>query len=280
MTSLNIGVLLISTSGVLGKYISLNPPVTIWYRSLIALFCLGIYCFFKRYSFKIKLKKHGKALFFSGFFMALHWVTYFFALKWSNVAISMLSVFTYPVITIFLEPIFFNSKLKKEHIFFGILIIVGLYFLVPRFDIDNIATQGLLMGLVSAIAYSFRNIILKKHTNMANGSVQMFFQLAVVLILLLPTLWVYPQDNFESQIPYLILLGIITTAIGHTLFLSSFTHFSISSASIMSCIQPVFGVLLAVIFLNEIPETKSLIGGGLILTTVLLENIRIRNEKG
>ena len=115
---------------------------------------------------------------------------------------------------------------------------------------------------------------------MANGSVQMFFQLAVVLILLLPSLWVYPQDNFESQIPYLILLGIITTAIGHTLFLSSFTHFSISSASIMSCIQPVFGVLLAVIFLNEIPETKSLIGGGLILTTVLLENIRIRNEKG
>ena len=64
------------------------------------------------------------------------------------------------------------------------------------------------------------------------------------------------------------------------LFLSSFPHFSISSASIMSSVQPIFGVLLAIIFLNEIPDIKSLIGGGLILTTVFLENMRIRNEKG
>ena len=275
---LNLGMLFISTSGVLGRYIKLSPPLTIWYRSLFAILLLGTFCLLKKYSFKIDWKNNGKAILLSGLFMALHWVTYFFALQWSNVTIGMLSLFTYPIFTILLEPFFVKTKVQSIHIIFGLIILIGVYLLVPAFDIRNTETQGLIIGVFSAIVYALRNLILKSNSNMANGSIQMFYQMGVVLLILLPVLWIYPQEKIVSQLPYLLILGGVTTALGHTLFLTSFFHFRISTASILSSVQPIFGVILAVIFLHEIPNLKSLIGGLLILTTVVLESQRSKKE--
>jgi drug/metabolite transporter (DMT)-like permease len=107
---------------------------------------------------------------------------------------------------------------------------------------------------------------------MGNGSIQMIYQLGVIVLLLLPVLWIYPEADLSSQWPYLLVLGAVTTALGHTLFLSSFSHFSISTASILSSVQPLFGVLLGALFLSEIPDLNSFFGGLLILTTVVLES--------
>ena len=276
---LNLGMLFVSTSGVLGRYIALPPAVSIWFRSAIALVLLVFYAKSKKMTFKIDWKKYGGAVIWSGFFMALHWITYFYALQWSNVAIGMLSLFTYPIITVFLEPFFMKVQLQKRHLFLGVLILVGIYFLVPSFDLNNTSTQGVLIGLFSAVAYSLRNLILKKHHSMSNGSIQMIYQLGVISLLLLPVHWIYPEVSLSTQWPYLVLLGALTTAVGHTLFLSSFSHFNISTASIMSSIQPLFGVLMGVLFLSEIPDFKSIIGGVLILITVILESSWTKNKK-
>tara|TARA_A100000164_G_scaffold377710_1_gene417551 strand:+ start:300 stop:1193 length:894 start_codon:yes stop_codon:yes gene_type:complete len=275
---LNLAMLFISTSGPLGRYISLPPPITIWFRSLIAILCLISYALLKKTSFKINLNNHGLALFLSGLFISLHWITYFFALQWSNVTVGMLSLFTYPIITVLLEPLFMPVKLKARHIIFGILILIGVFFLVPNFDFNNKATQGLLMGLFSALAYSLRNLILKKHNSMADGSIQMIYQLFIVIILLLPVFFIYSDYQIQSDLPYLLVLGFITTALGHTLFLSSFSHFSISTASIISSIQPLFGIIMGIILLNEIPNFKNVIGGIIILSTVVIESIKSKEK--
>ena len=276
---LNLGMLFISTSGILGRYIALPPPISIWFRSLIALIILLLYSRYKKFSLKIEWEKHGSAVYWSGFLLALHWITYFFALQLSNVAIGMLSLFTYPIITVFLEPFFIPVKLQKRHLLLGFLIMIGIYILVPDFDIKNNATQGLLIGLFSAFTYSLRNLIIKKHNNMGNSSIQMIYQLAVIVILLTPVHWVYPDIDISSEWPYLIILGTITTALGHTLFLSSFSHFKISTASIISSIQPIFGVLLGALFLSEIPDLKSMLGGILILVTVVIESRKSKMKK-
>ena len=88
----------------------------------------------------------------------------------------------------------------------------------------------------------------------------MLINMVVVVVVLFPVLWLFPNENIRSDLPYLFLLGIVTTAIGHTLFLSSFPHFTISTASIMSSIQPLFGVVLGMLFLGEIPSLKSVLG--------------------
>lgn len=270
--------LCISTSGALGRYINLPPPLTIWYRAGFALLFLGIFCFWKKYSFRFDMKKHGFTLFLTGVLMATHWVTYFYALKWSNVAIGMLSLFTYPIMTALLEPVFLKTKFQNSHLLLGGMILLGIYFLVPSFDLNDSMTQGLLIGLFSALSYAIRNLILKTKIDNFNGSTLMFYQMSVTVLMLLPVLFFYNNENVFSQIPYIIFLGLVTTAIGHTLFLNSFKHFTVSTASIMSSIQPIFGIIIAIIFLNEIPSWRSAIGGALILATVVIESLRSRKD--
>ena len=72
------------------------------------------------------------------------------------------------------------------------------------------------------------------------------------------------------------MLAVITTAIGHTLFLYSLKKFSVTATSIMASIQPVYGVVLAVIFLREYPTANTLVGGGIILSAVIIESVRTR----
>ena len=268
---LNMGMLFSSSSGAFGRYIDLSPPLTIGYRAFIALAILALYGLIQRHRFQFDLKQHGFIVFLSGILMALHWVLYFYALRWGSIAIGMLSLFTYPVFTSLLEPLFFNTKWQWRHLIMSLLIIIGIYFLAPSLDIKNASTQGLLMGLFSAFTFSMRNIFLKKKIDAFKGSMLMFYQMVITFFLLIPTFIIYGKEDVRPKLPYICALAILTT-IGHTFFINSFRYFNISTVSILSSIQPLLGIVLGVLFLSEIPNERSIIGGVLILLTVIIES--------
>ena len=102
----------------------------------------------------------------------------------------------------------------------------------------------------------------------------MLYQTAIITVFLAPILFFVDVSGLQSQFPYLILLAVLTTAIGHTLMVKSLKHFSASTASIISSVQPIFGIIIAYLFVNEIPSSNTFIGGTLILLTVVIESIR------
>lgn len=271
---LNLAVLLISTSGVLGRYISMSPPITIWFRCLLAALFLGGFIWYKKINLKVANKKDWKTIVLSGLFFGAHWITYFYALQLSNVAIGMLSLFTYPVITALLEPLFFKTKLNNKHVFLGIIVLVGIYFLTPEFNLSNNYTLGVIFGVISSIFYALRNILLKKKVSKYNGSTLMFYQMVTVTLVLWPAFFIFDINPIANDIPALLILALLTTSIGHTLFVMSFKNFSISTASIMSSVQPIYGIVFGMLILSEIPASKTLIGGFLILLTVVFESIQ------
>jgi len=270
---LNLAVIFISTSGVLGRSILFPPEITIWWRCLFAAFFIGLYCWYKKYDFKIKSRKDGFTLLISGLLLGAHWVTYFYALHLSSVAIGMLSLFTYPVITALLEPVFFNIKLSKNQLFLSALVLVGIYFLTPEFSFDNSDTKGVIMGVISAVFYALRNIITKRDLSQYNASKVMFYQMITVVVFLWPVL-IGTDFTSSNQWPRIIILALLTTAIGHTLFVNTFKNFTISTASIISSMSPIYGIFFGMLFLGEIPASKTIIGGVLILSTVIIESIQ------
>jgi len=276
---LNIAMMFISTSGVLGRYISMSPPLTIWWRSALTVICLGIFVWYKKINFRVTSKKDLTTIIISGFFMGAHWVTYFYALKLANVAIGMLAMFTYPIITVFLEPFFFKTKLNVKHVLLGVLVLIGIYFLTPEFKIENNFTQGVLFGIVSAVFYSIRNILMKKKTAQYHGSVLMLYQMVIITVLLWPVLFIFKESPVSNDWFALAALAIFTTAVGHTLFVLSMKYFSIGTASIISSVQPIYGILFGMLFLGEIPASKTIIGGVLILSTVVIESYQSNKNK-
>src|SRR5690606_36425416 len=105
-----------STSGPLGRFIDLPPPVIIWCRSIVGCFFLFGFCYFKKVNLKIYSKRDFLTILVSALFFGAHWITYFYALKLSNVAIGMLSLFTYPMITALIEPFFIKTKFDPMYI--------------------------------------------------------------------------------------------------------------------------------------------------------------------
>ena len=271
---LTVATICISTSGALGKFIDLPTPVLIWWRAALATIFLFVFCKYRNLSFKIYNHKDRKTFVLASIFMAAHWITYFYALKLSNVAIGMLTIFTFPVITAVLEPFFSKVSFDKVHILLGVLVLTGIYILAPEFDLQSSQLQGVLFGLLSALCYALRNLLLKYRGDAYNGSVLMFYQVLLISVLLSPVLFVLDSSNIQSQYPYVIILGLLTTAIGHTLFIRSLKYFKASTASIIGSSQPIFGIIIAYFFLNEIPTTHTFLGGSLILLTIVIESIR------
>lgn len=269
-----IGLIFLSTSGVLGRYISLAPPLIIWARCVLAAIALFLFIRWRGIPYQLLSTKHRKPIIISSLLLGAHWITYFYALHLSNVAIGMLSLFTYPVLTTLIEPIFLKTKFLLSNLFLAVLVIIGMYFLVPEFNVENNYFLGASIGILSAFLYSFRNLILKKHIVQYAGTTLMFYQLAVNALVLLPVLFLFDAGALLPQMPWILILALMTTAIGHTLFVMSFKKFSISAASIMSSLQPLMGIVWAIVFLNEIPGTKTMIGGALILITVIFESVR------
>ncbi|MEL4309073.1 DMT family transporter [Joostella sp. CR20] len=271
---LNFAVFCISTSGVLGRYIALPPEQTIFFRAVLAVVFIYLFCKYKGYSLKIQAKQDLKIILLCGFFFGVHWVTYFYALKLSSVAIGMLSIYTYPVITSFLEPLILKSPFQKFHLALGALVLIGVYFLVPELNFDNQHFIAVLVGITSAFFYALRNILMKPKVAIYNGSVLMLYQLFVIVTLMSPLLFFADFPQVKSQLLPIAFLALITTTVGHTLLLMSFKHFSATTASIMSSVQPIYGILMGMLFLNEFPAIHTLIGGALILTAVVIESIR------
>ncbi|WP_324026922.1 DMT family transporter [Maribacter sp. BPC-D8] len=273
LLEINLAMLFVATSGALGRYVQLSVPVAIGARAILAFVALFLYCKWKGFSLKVD-KKDIPVILLSGVLMGVHWVTYFYALKLSNVAIGMLSIFTYPVITAFLEPILLKTKFELMHLLLAFLVLAGMYFLSPTLDFENSYTIAIGFGVFSAFAYALRNILLKKKVAKYNGSMLMTYQTAIVGVILFPFLFTVSADTIISQWEVLVALAVLTTAIGHTMFLMTFKHFNITTVSILSSVQPVYGIIIGALFLSEIPKGTTILGGILILSSVVIESIR------
>ena len=279
ISGLLLATLFISTSGVLGRYIAMPTEIIIWFRAAIAMVLLYLYCKYKKIDLTIKSSKDYKPFFISGLLMAVHWITYFYALKLSNVALGVLSLYTFPIIIALLEPFFLKVKFSPIYILLGLMVLTGLYILTPAFHLESSQAKGILFGVFSAFCYAIRILILKKYVAAYNGTTLMFYQTVITTILLLPTLFFMDLSGLKSQFPYLLLLALLTTAIGHSLMLHSLKFFSATTASIISSLQPIFGICIAYFLVREIPSLNTYIGGGLIILTVLIESIRSKKEQ-
>ena len=273
LLELNLAMLFISTSGALGRFIAMPTPLVIAIRAVIAgIILYGFGKFFLKLDFTID-KKDRKMVYLGGFLMGLHWVTYFYSLQLANVAIALLTLFVYPAMTVVLEPLILKTPFKKKHLLVSGLILVGIYVLAPDITLESETFQGICVGLFSALSFSLRVILIKPQVEKYNQTVLMYHQMLIISILLLPSLYLFEWDAFKIYGPYIGLLGLLVTAMGHTLFVYSLKKFSAASASLMSALQPIYGIIIAVLFLGEYPTYQTIIGGTIIIFAVLIESL-------
>ena len=147
-------------TAVLGKLISLDALPLVWWRMSIAVVLILGYVLYKKTSFKLTYKDITLLL-ISGLIIALHWITFFKAIKVSNISITLACLSTGAFFTSILEPIFYNRKMVWYEILFGLVVLFGLYFVIessePNFIQKSISSDisGTMEGVFLALTSAF-----------------------------------------------------------------------------------------------------------------------------
>ncbi len=262
---------MMSSSGVLGKYLTINSTVATLGRCAIGGICLFLISSVFKISLELNWKKNGIVYIGTTILLAAHWITYFYALDYSNVSIALMTLYTFPAMTSVIEPIWKRQPIPKKDLLLALIALVAVCIIAPPMSISGDMLLAVGLGLTSALVYSLRNIWLGTISNSDSGMSLMTVQLFLMTILLAPVLLWIPIEVKEVQWTALIMLGLITTAGGHTLFLRGVAYYEATTASILATIVPVYGIALAYFFLAEIPTLRTVIGGLIIILIVLVK---------
>ncbi len=282
MSILYLAVFLLALNGLFAKLIPLDATSITQLRSVLAGCTLLLLALLSRRRFLLDSPREYFGVYLIGAVLGLHWISFFHSMQISTVAIGMLSLFTYPVITVLIEPFFTKQKLQTADLLAGVMVLVGVFVMV-RNDLqifDNAAVQGVFWGVISAFLFAMRNLLQKYYYPAVSSERLMLHQVIAVSFMLL--LFVdYPAVSELSRGDWLtlLLLGTVSTAMGHTLLSYSLKHLPAKSIAMISCLQPFFATLFAWLLLQETPSVSVLTGGAIIVSVALYESVKRSSAK-
>ncbi len=275
LVELNVAVVLIGGTTLFAKIIDLPIPYVIFGRSAVAAVAILLFSAVKRSS--VRPRRHGDltVLLGMGVLLAVHWVTYFQAIRVSTVAIGTISLHTYPIITVLAEPFVNRTRLRAADAALALVVLAGIVVLVPEFSLVTAITRGVLWGVASAILFTIRNLVVRRFVQRYAGSTLMLYQTAVSAAVLFP--YVLLTGGTAATIgewPLLLLLGTVFTALTHSLYAGSLRTLPAKTVAIIATLLPLYSAILALLILGEVPSIRTIVGGLIVLGAVMVETVR------
>jgi len=274
LAGLHSASILLAGTGLFAKLIAL-PAIDIISRRclLAAVFLLLIGLALKR-SFVLDRTRERLLMLLCGLLMCVHWVTYFHAMQVSTVAIGMISLYTYPVMTVLLEPLWQGRPPRRVDVLCALAVLAGVYLLAPDFSFRSGAAPGVLWGLVSAAAFTLRNIVQRNYLGRYPGDTAMFYQCLIAGL----AAWPFVRQSAAAFSPsvwlQLAALAFVCTAVPHSMFAGALRALTAKTAGLISCLMPVYGVALAWMVLGEVPSGATVCGGLIIVAAAAFESGR------
>ncbi len=274
MLEIHIAVLLFGFAGLFGKLLALPPLVIVFGRTFFASLTLCAILFFSKTQLRTKSRQDLTVLVLLGAILAVHWITFFHSIQISTVAVGLLTFSTFPVFVTFMEPYFFKEKLHLFDILMAGSVFFGLVLVIPSFNLQNNVTQGAFWGIISGFTFAVLSILNRKYVSTYAPIVIACYQNCIATILLFPLLIFQDLTLQPSDYVLLVILGVFCTALAHVLFIKSLVQVKTQLASIIASLEPVYGIIFALVLLGEVPAFRTILGGGIILGTITLSTIK------
>lgn len=271
---LHITVLIFGLTGILGKLITVDSYLLVWYRLIVAVVALLGYFLITNFSLKITKKQLLKTL-GVGVIIALHWVTFFEAIKQSNVSVALVCFSSSTLFTSLIEPLYFKRKIKPYELIFGVVIIIGLYFI---FSFEFKYLTGMILSVVSAALASWftvlNGVLIKETKAKTISFYELLGALGVLTIYLLISTKANISDWYISfnDFKWLLILGTVCTAFAFIVSVEVMKKISPYTVTISVNLEPIYSIILALIIWPE-SETMSYgfyLGSIIVIATIFL----------
>ncbi len=268
-------------TAILGALITINAMSLVWYRVLIAAITLFIYLKFKKNPFNETLSDYIK-LFIGGILIALHWSTFFYAIKISNISTTLIALSSSAVFLVLLRPLFDKKKFSFTELFLSLITIFGF---VIIFNAEGMVVNGVIFGLISAVLLAvfsmYNNRLIQKYeaTKIAFYELSAAFLFLTVVLLFIGDFNTSYFTLIKSDWLYITILATICTAYPFVVATNLLHKMGPFTIILTNNLEPIYGIVLAVIIFGD-KERMSLqfyIGALLIIFSVFLNAI-IKNK--
>lgn len=264
-------------TAILGKLISIDALSLVWYRMSMAAIVLGLVLWIKKVSFRMTSKQLA-VMGLCGLLIALHWICFFHAIKTSNVSITLAILASGAFVTALVEPFFYKRKFILYEIILGLIVVMGLAIIL---DAEYAYVNGMIyagLAMIFSVAFTLINGVV---VHRSDARVMSFYQLgtgAIFTSLFLSVSHGFDVDFFSiktSDILWLVLLATICTAYAFVVSISVMRHLSPFSIMLGINMEPVYGILLAVLIFgdSERMDVSFYLGSILILISVMINGI-------
>jgi drug/metabolite transporter (DMT)-like permease len=264
LLALHAAVLLFGFAGLFGKWLPLPPATIVFGRAAVASVALALLLpwFGERGTARTGFEWRLVA---SGALLAVHWTTFFQAIQTASVAVGLLGFASFPLFVLLLEAVLGQRRLRAGEWALAAVVTGGLLLVVPEFRWENRIVQGLAWGIVSGLAFALLALANRTlATRHAAGTIALW-QNACAAACLLPLVVLAPALPDAHALVLLLILGVVCTALAHTLFVRSLRVLSAHTASVVTALEPVYGIALAFLLLGETPPARTLAGAVLII---------------
>lgn len=272
-------------TAILGELISLDALPLVWFRMTMAVGFIFLFMVYKKSKFVVP-RKTLFAFLFLGLVIALHWLTFFKAIKVSNVSVTLACLSTGAFFTSFLEPILYRRKVIWYEVAFGLVVIGGLYII---FNVEGDYNLGIILALISAFLSALFSVVNGKYAKMYDSTVISFYELLGGVLCI--TVYLLFTTNFSpdffilktSDWLYLLLLSSVCTAYAFIASVKVMKFISPYTVMLTINLEPVYGIILALLIFKDKEKMSSefYFGAIIILVTVILNGIikyRLRNK--
>lgn len=277
---LHIAVLLAGFTGVLGRLITLNEGLLVWYRLLMSSATLWIFFYFTGKLRLISLKELMK-IFGVGLIAAMHWVTFYGSIKYANVSVALVCFSAIGFFTAIFEPLVFRTRIDVWELLLGLMVIGGIYII---FHFDPQYKVGIIVGIISALLGSlfpiFNRVLLRTHSTETVTVYELsggFLALSIILPFYLQR---FPADHLiptMSDFLWLLVLSWLCTVLAFQLSMNALKKISAFTVNLSYNLEPVYGILLAFVIYQENKDLGSsfYIGLSIIILAVALQTLDI-----
>ena len=244
---LHIVVFIFGFTGILGKLIETDSDLLVWWRMLIAAVSIALFAY-PAGKIQKSIRINAKTYLGVGFLIALHWVTFFQAIKISNVSVTLACLSSASLFTAILEPLIFKRRVDPAELIFGTMVVFGL---VLIFSFETEYAAGIIMALCSAFVASLFTVINGRLIQKDNPyRISMVEMIGGVLGI---TIWL----GFSGKIGFnmidipasdwfwIILLGSVCTAFAFVASVKVMEELTPFTVSLTINLEPVYGIILA-----------------------------------
>lgn len=266
-------VLIWGFTAVLGALISLEAIPLVWFRMSLAALVVLCYMWVRGIRFAVKVKFLWQMLGL-GLALALHWLTFFGAIKISNVSVTLSVMATGAFFASLLEPLIFSRPINWRELLLGLIAVVGLGII---FQASTQYLWGIVMALISAFLSALFSVFNGRLVQSYSASSISFFELFFGVLGI--SIYLLLNGDFDASFfvlslsdwMFLLILSTICTAYAFIASVNLMKWLSPFTLMLTINLEPVYGILLALLVFGDSEYMSGMfyLGAGIILATVL-----------